>query len=133
MQVRVYFEKILTPAKLFITRIFCVSWSVAERIYLRLLGTNQQALLEETRNDAAGFAFVVRSTTIDFLRPAVLDDLLDIVTVLQEVRGASIGLLQECRRSDDILVSARVRVAFISGGKAQRIPKALKLATEEQR
>ncbi|MFG3594458.1 hotdog domain-containing protein [Bradyrhizobium sp. RDI18] len=78
-------------------------------------------------------AFVVRSMTIDFLKPAVLDDLLDIVTVPQEVRGASIGLLQECRRGNDLLVSARVRVAFISGGKAQRIPKALRLAMEEHR
>ena len=101
--------------------------------YLRLLGVNQQALLEETRNNAPGFAFVVRSMTIDFLKPAVLEDLLDIVTVPQEVRGASIGLLQECRRGGDLLVSARVRVAFISGGKAQRIPKALRLAMEEHR
>jgi acyl-CoA thioester hydrolase len=62
-----------------------------------------------------------------------LDDLLDIVTVPQEVKGASIDLLQECRRADDPLVTARVRVAFISGGKAQRIPKALRLAMEGHR
>ncbi len=68
--------------------------------------------------------------TIDFLKPAVLDDLLDVVTVPSEVKGASITLLQECRRGDDLLVTARVRVAFISGGKAQRIPKALRLAME---
>jgi len=81
-------------------------------------------------NDAPGFTFVVRSMTIDFLKPAVLDDVLDVVTLPQEVRGASITLLQECRRAEDLLVTARVRVAFISGGKAQRIPKALRLAME---
>jgi acyl-CoA thioester hydrolase len=43
------------------------------------------------------------------------------------------NLLQECRRADDLLVTARVRVAFISGGKAQRIPKALRLAMEGHR
>jgi acyl-CoA thioester hydrolase len=76
---------------------------------------------------APGFTFVVRSMTIRFLKPAVLDDVLDVVTLPQEIRGASIVLLQECRCADDLLVTARVRVAFISGGKAQRIPKALRL------
>ncbi|MET3910002.1 acyl-CoA thioester hydrolase [Bradyrhizobium sp. S3.3.6] len=98
--------------------------------YLRLLGTSQHALLPEAQNGAPGFTFVVRSMTIDFLKPAVLDDVLDVVTLPQEVRGASITLLQECRRAEDLLVTARVRVAFISGGKAQRIPKALRLAME---
>jgi acyl-CoA thioester hydrolase len=67
---------------------------------------------------------------IDFLKPALMDDVLDIVTIPREVKGASINLLQECRRGDDVLVKASVRVAFISGGKAQRIPKALRLAME---
>ena len=98
--------------------------------YLRLLGTNQRELLKDVQNDARGFAFVVRSMTIDFLKPAVLDDVLDVVTVPSEVKGASIILLQECRHGDDLLVTARVRVAFISGGRAQRIPKALRLAME---
>ncbi|WP_156439794.1 YbgC/FadM family acyl-CoA thioesterase [Bradyrhizobium valentinum] len=98
--------------------------------YLRLLGTNQQELLKEARKDARGFAFVVRSMKIDFLKPAILDDLLEVVTVPEEVRGASIALLQECRRGDDLLVTARVRVALISGGKAQRVPKSLQLAME---
>jgi hypothetical protein len=52
--------------------------------YLRLLGTNQHAQLQEARNDAPGFAFVVRSMTIDLLKPAVLDDVLDVVTLPQE-------------------------------------------------
>lgn len=98
--------------------------------YLRLLGMNQQEFLKEARGDVPGFAFVVRSMSIDFLKPAILDDLLEVVTVPEDVKGASITLLQECRRGDDLLVTARVRVAFISGGKAQRIPKALRLAME---
>jgi YbgC/YbaW family acyl-CoA thioester hydrolase len=66
--------------------------------YLRLLGTNQHALLQEARNDALGFTFVVCSMTVDFLKPAVLDDVLDVVTLPQEVRGASAGM-QARRRS----------------------------------
>lgn len=122
MQVRVYF-KISTPCQIVYHTNFLRFIERGRTNYLRPLGTNQQARLEETRNDAPGFAFVVRSTTIDSLKPAFLDGLLDIVTVPQEVRGTSVGLPQECRRGDDLLVSARVRVAFISGGKAQRIPR----------
>lgn len=55
----------------------------------------------EARKDAPGFAFVIRSMKIDFLKPAILDDLLEVVTVPEEVRGASIALLQGCRRGDD--------------------------------
>ncbi len=132
MQVRVYFED--TDAGQIVYHANFLRFMERGRTnYLRLLGTNQQALLKEANNDAPGFAFVVRSMTIDFLKPALLDDLLDVVTVPQEVRGASIALLQECRRGDDLLVTARVRVAFISGGKAQRIPKSLRLAMEGQR
>ncbi len=101
--------------------------------YLRLLGAAQRALFEETQNEAPGFAFVVRSMAIDFFKPALMDDVLEIVTLPQEVRGASITLLQQCRRGDELLVEARVRVAFVSGGKAQRIPKPLRLAMEEGR
>jgi acyl-CoA thioester hydrolase len=67
---------------------------------------------------------------IDFFKPAFMDDLLDIVTTPKEVRGASITLDQQCRRGDELLVAAEVRVAFVTGGKAQRIPKALRDAME---
>jgi acyl-CoA thioester hydrolase len=96
--------------------------------YLRLLGSDHRTLFEETLDEAPGFAFVVRSMAIDFFKPAFMNDVLDIVTTPIEVRGASITLQQQCRRGADLLVQARVRVAFVSGGKAQRIPKALRLA-----
>jgi len=63
---------------------------------------------------------------IDYLKPARMDDVLDIVTWPVAVKGASITLAQEVRRGEDLLVSAQVRVAFISEGRAQPIPKALR-------
>src|SRR2546423_4738550 len=57
--------------------------------YLRLLGADHRALFEQTRREAPGFAFVVRSMMIDFLKSARMDDVLTIVTVPEEVRGAS--------------------------------------------
>jgi len=46
--------------------------------HLRLMGAEQHALFAEAQVETPGFAFVVRSMQIDFLRPARMDDLLDI-------------------------------------------------------
>jgi acyl-CoA thioester hydrolase len=96
--------------------------------YLRLLGVDQRALFEETEKEAPGFAFVVSSMNIEFLKPARMDDVLEIITAPEEVKGASITLHQCVTRAGENLVEARVRVAFISGGRAQRIPKSLRAA-----
>jgi acyl-CoA thioester hydrolase len=96
--------------------------------YLRLLGTDQRTLFEETEKEAPGFAFVVRSMQIEFLKSARMDDLLDVVTQTEEVRGASIALHQKVMRGADILVEAHVRVAFVSEGRARPIPKPLRSA-----
>lgn len=132
MQVRVYFED--TDAGQIVYHASFLRFMERGRTnYLRLLGTNQQELLEQAHRDAPGFAFVVRSMKIDFLKLARLDDLLEIVTVPGEVSGASITLLQECRRGAEVLVTASVRVAFVSGGRARPIPKPLRLAMAADR
>jgi acyl-CoA thioester hydrolase len=95
--------------------------------YLRLLGTRHAELFARAQGEAPGFAFVVRSMQIEFRKPARMDDLLDVVTVPQEVRGASMLLRQEVRRADDMLVEAQVRVACVAGGRARPIPKALRI------
>jgi acyl-CoA thioester hydrolase len=96
--------------------------------FMRLLGADQRALFEETENEAPGFHFVVRSMSIEFLKPGRMDDLLDVTTAPEEVKGASMMLRQRITRGAETLVEARVRVAFVAGGKARRIPKALRLA-----
>jgi acyl-CoA thioester hydrolase len=101
--------------------------------YLRLLGVDHRALFEETEQEAPGFHFVVRSMSIQFLKPARMDDVLEIVTAPEDVKGASIVLHQQVMRAGDTLVDAQVRVAFVSAGKAQRIPKALREAMSTTR
>ena len=96
--------------------------------YLRLIGADHRALFEQTEKEAPGFAFVVRSMHIDFLKPARMDDVLDIVTEPFEVKGASVMLRQRVTRGEDVLVEAKVQVAFISGGRARPIPKPLRVA-----
>jgi acyl-CoA thioester hydrolase len=101
--------------------------------YLRLLGANQRAMFEETEREAPGFSFVVRSMQIDFLKPAHIDDVLEIVTEPELVKGASIVLHQHVILDGKILVEAHVRVAFISSGRARPIPKPLRAAMEADR
>jgi acyl-CoA thioester hydrolase len=96
--------------------------------YLRLLGADQRALFEETEKAAPGFAFVVRSMQIEFLKSARMDDLLEVVTATEEVKGASITLQQKVMRGPEVLIEAHVRVAFVSGGRARPIPRPLRIA-----
>jgi acyl-CoA thioester hydrolase len=101
--------------------------------YLRLIGADHRALFEAAEKDAPGFAFVVRTMTIDWLKPARMDDVLTVVTAPEEVKGASIMLLQQCRRGEDLLCEARVRIAFISGSRARPIPEPLRMAMAADR
>jgi acyl-CoA thioester hydrolase len=70
---------------------------------------------------------------IEFLKPARMDDVLEILTAPAEVKGASIILRQRVVRDRETLVDAQVRVAFVSGGRAQRIPGPLRIAMETDR
>ena len=96
--------------------------------YLRLLGADHRALFEQASQEAPGFHFVVRHMHLDFIRPAQMDDILVIETKPSEVRGASITLHQKVMRGEELLIEAKVQVAFVSQGRAQRIPKPLREA-----
>jgi acyl-CoA thioester hydrolase len=123
MQVRVYFED--TDAGQIVYHANYLRFMERGRTnYLRLLGVDHRDLFDQAEGHAPGF--VVRSMAIDFFKPAMMDDILTVTTSPQEIKGASIILLQHCKRGDELLVAARVWVAFVAGGKAQRIPKALR-------
>ena len=89
---------------------------------LRDLGVHQAAL----HGDAAALTFAVRRMTIDWLKPARMDDMVTVETRIGAIKGASLILLQRIRRGDELLLEAEVLVAAVSGGKAARLPAALK-------
>src|SRR5215216_6185960 len=66
--------------------------------YLRLLGADHRSMFEQAQKEAPSFAFVVRSMLLDFLKPARMDDILQVITQPEEVKGASVRLKQEVRR-----------------------------------
>jgi acyl-CoA thioester hydrolase len=89
--------------------------------FLRLLGIGHEAL------DAGGpgerLAFAVSQMRLEFVKPARIDELLEVHTRVGEITGARIVLTQEVRRGDTVLVSAIVTVALLSrSGKVQRLP-----------
>src|SRR3979411_1626784 len=101
--------------------------------YMRLIGAGHRELFEQAATEAPGFAFVVRSMRIDYRKPARMDDVLEIVTEPEDVKGASVTVLQRVTRDGEVLVEAHVRVALVAGGRARPIPKPLRLAMQADR
>ncbi len=88
--------------------------------FIRLLGLDHQSLANPERGEPA--VFIVRRVEIDYLKPARMDDLLEIVTSCAEIGSASLVLQQDVRRGDSLLVRAKVMVVLISrAGKPQRL------------
>ena len=83
---------------------------------LRLLGIHHS----EMHGTAS---FVVRRMVCDFLKPALIDNLLEVETHFVEFAGARMELTQTVMRSDEKLFEARVTVALVDGrGKPKRLP-----------
>jgi acyl-CoA thioester hydrolase len=91
---------------------------------LRLAGVDQSQL----HADAEGLVFAVRRMTLDFLKPARMDDVLVVETRTREVRGATILIAQRVLRGEDALLTAEVTVACLGDGRPRRIPDALRRA-----
>jgi acyl-CoA thioester hydrolase len=89
---------------------------------IRDLGIDQRELFD----GGTALAFAVRSMAIEWLRPAVMDDLLTVETAPVEMKGASMTVRQRVLRGAEELVTADVKVVCIGGGRARRIPDGLR-------
>jgi acyl-CoA thioester hydrolase len=89
--------------------------------WLRAQGFEQRALA-----DGAAIVFAVRRLEIDFLKPALMDDLLTVETRIAAVGGASIVFAQAALRGEETLVRAAVSVAALSGGRPARLPRTMR-------
>ena len=61
-----------------------------------------------------GSVFVVRSIRLDYLKPALLDDLLDVTAQINEVGRSRISLAQTVRRGEEVLTEAEVHLVCVS-------------------
>ena len=90
--------------------------------WLRHLGFSQEAMRHED-----GAMFIVSQTSVRYLAPARLDDLLRVTVDLREPGRASMVLFQQAWRGDALLTEGEIRIGCVGATdfKPSRIPKAL--------
>ena len=90
--------------------------------WLRAVGVDQVKLRAER-----GLQFVVVSLTVDYLRPALLDDEILVTAELERLSGATIHFKQTIMRGAEQLIDATTRVACLDSGtlRPRAIPKDL--------
>lgn len=86
---------------------------------LRTHGIENGALMETDR-----IAFAVRECHADYVKPARLDDTLEVRTRVIELGGASLRMHQDICRDGEALVTVTVRLACmdIDSGAPKRLP-----------
>jgi acyl-CoA thioester hydrolase len=131
LPVRVYFED--TDFSGLVYHTSYLRWCERGRSdFLRLLGVRHADLIAP-REGTEPAAFVVRRLEIDYLRPARIDDVLEILTDCIETGGAHILLAQQIRRGDMVLCKVQVKVVLVSqSGKPMRLPAAARQAFPPQ-
>jgi acyl-CoA thioester hydrolase len=77
--------------------------------WLRGFGFTNAGLMKEL-----GVVFVVRSLKLDYLRPALLDDLLDVGVHLKDIGRSRVTLHQVMKRGDEVLVEGEIHLVSIA-------------------
>lgn len=90
--------------------------------WLRSRGFEQTELLR-----SHSVIFVVRAISLEYIKPAMFNDVLEVTVDLEEARRSQVVLIQSVRRGDAVLVQARVRLACVDSTsfKPARIPLAV--------
>ena len=87
--------------------------------WLRSLGFSQQRLKEDE-----GVMFVVSHTAVNYLRPARLDDELEVTVSLQFAGRASMAIAQQAWCNGILLAEGQIRIGCVDAGtfRPRRIP-----------
>ena len=90
--------------------------------WLRTHGYSNAGLMKEF-----GSVFVVRSLKLDYFKPALLDDLLEVTAQVKDIGRSRISLLQSVCRDDEVLTEAEIHLVYVSleSFKPVRIPEVL--------
>jgi len=120
-RVRVYWEDTDAGGIVFYAN-YLKYFERARTEWLRALGIGQQALRE-----SEGLMFVVTDTRLRYLRPARLDDELDVSAELREIGRASLSLAQQAHRGAELLTEGDIRIGCVDAGslRPRRLPDTL--------
>lgn len=77
--------------------------------WLRGIGLNQDTLARER-----GLIFVVRRASLDFMRPARLDDMLEVTVEPLKLARVYAKLAQEARRGAQVMARAEIQVVCLN-------------------
>lgn len=76
--------------------------------WLRTFGYSNAGLMQEL-----GVVFVVRSLQLDYLKPALLDDLLTVTAQVKEIGRSRITLAQQVMRGETLLAEGEVHLVCV--------------------
>jgi acyl-CoA thioester hydrolase len=95
--------------------------------WLRALGHSQQEMVDTT-----GCMFVVQETSVRYVRPARLDDVLTITVDVRERGRASLRIAQQAWCGDRLLAEGEIRIGCVERAtlKPHRIPSPIFEAIE---
>jgi acyl-CoA thioester hydrolase len=122
LPVRVYYEDTDAGGVVYHTS-YIRYFERARTEWLRSLGYSQKQLAEE-----AGVLFTVVELTVRYLKPARLDDMLEVLAEVGERGHASLAFAQEIRTaSGELLAEGQVRIACVDqrNFRPRRLPPAL--------
>jgi acyl-CoA thioester hydrolase len=96
--------------------------------WLRTHGYSNAGLMKEF-----GMVFVVRSIRLDYLKPALLDDCLDVTADIKEIGRSRITLAQNILRGAEMLTEAEVHLVCVSlaNFKPASVPEVLRVQLEK--
>jgi len=76
--------------------------------WLRTFGYSNAGLMREL-----GVVFVVRSLKLEYLKPALLDDLVTVTARVKEIGRSRVTLLQSVLRGDEVLTEGEVHLVCV--------------------
>lgn len=120
--VRVYFQD--TDAGGVVYHANYVSFMERARTeWLRTFGYSNAGMMKEL-----GLVFVVRSVKLDYLKPALLDDLLTVTATVKDIGRSRVTLLQSVLRGEELLTEGEVHLVCVTvdGFKPVSVPNVLR-------
>ena len=114
--VRVYYEDTDTGGVVYYAN-YLKFFERARTEWLRSFGLNQDKLAREE-----GLIFVVRRALLDFVRPARLDDLLEITVEPLKLAHVYVDLAQEARCGAQVVARVQIRVACLAQRSFKPVP-----------
>ncbi|OIR15984.1 acyl-CoA thioesterase YbgC [mine drainage metagenome] len=76
--------------------------------WLRTFGYSNAGLMKEL-----GMVFVVRTLKLDYLKPALLDDLVTVTAQIKEIGRSRVSILQTVLRGEDVLIEGEVHLVCV--------------------